>query len=92
MNDGAMVQIGGGGSTSLAGDVLVAAGKSSSGAGGSLSLHAGETEEIVAPLSAQLSAIDAANGVLPALPSILKAWTKEIIRANPEDVNTWSAE
>jgi hypothetical protein len=30
--------------------------------------------------------------VPPALPSILKAWTKAIIRANPDDVNAWSAE
>ena len=29
--------------------------------------------------------------VPPALPGILKAWTKEVIRANPQDIYSFSA-
>jgi hypothetical protein len=28
--------------------------------------------------------------VPPALPGILKAWTKEVVRKNPSDVTAWS--
>lgn len=30
--------------------------------------------------------------VPPALPGILKAWTKEVIRANPQDIYSFSAD